>query len=193
VNNFEYIVSQFGPRANKQFSRSITLDVDELPGSGWKLLARRQWRTGAKGRPHNDVTHRARKVATFSTWKSFEQTESRRWVWIEVIPVRDSSDAVELIPNLRSILVANSRPEARLISEERTRPTDLVLDSETWTFEQLTEGPQGKGSMRLIGSHVDNVVYMVACSAFEPGWTWPEVAQIAALEASKISAELKPE
>jgi hypothetical protein len=193
VNNFQYIKSQFGTKASKQFARAIVLDVGELPGSGWKLLARRKWRAGAAGRPQNDVTSRARKIGTFSAWSSFEQSPNQRWVWIEVIPVQDSSDAIRLVPNLRSILVISSKSPARLIAENEEKPSDLIFDSETWTYEQLTEGPKGKGSLRLIGSHVDNVVYMVACSGFEPTWTWPEVAQIAALEAAKIRAELKIE
>ncbi len=59
VNNLEYIMSQFGAKANKRFSKSITLDVEDLPGSGWKFLAQRQWRTGARGRPQHEVTGRA--------------------------------------------------------------------------------------------------------------------------------------
>ena len=191
MNNFEYIMSQFGSRENKRLSDSLAIDVHELPGTGWKLVAKRQWRTGARSRPQNEVTQRASEIGTFSTWKSFELTVNQRWVWIEVIPVCSSLDAITLIPDLRSILVTNSKSRATLVEENQNQRTGLIFDSETWTYEQLTEGPEGTGSMRLIGSHVENVVYIVACSAFEPSWTWSEVAQIAALEASKIRGILK--
>ncbi len=75
------------------------------------------------------------------------------------------SDAVELIPDLRDVLVMNSNSKAILISESQTVKSGLEFESETWTYEQLTEGPTGKGMLRLIGSHVENVVYMVACSS----------------------------
>ena len=188
MNNFQYFVAQFGSRADKNFSQSVALDVTDLPGTGWEILARRHWRTGSRGRPRNDVTDRAHEGGTFTTWRSFEQKTHRRWVWAEVFPVLDSADASGLVPHLRSLLVTNPRPQAKLISEGTINLSESVPENETWAYEQVTEGPGGTGSLRLIGGHVDKIVYILGCSAFDPGWTWPEVMRFASLQASKIQA-----
>ena len=69
--------------------------------------------------------------------------------------------------------------------------TDLTFENVAWTYEEVTDAPGGIGYARFIGSHVDNVVYLVACSAFGAAWSWPEVAEIASLQALRIASRIE--
>jgi len=186
MRNFQYLLAQIGPKAARHESLSMLLEPSQLPGAGWTLLDQRSWRTGFTSKP-SEAARRARHARRFSAIRSFELAAASRWVWVEVMPFATAADAEAALPSLPTLFVSNPRAKVTVTGERRLEPDEIAeMADYPFVYEQTTSGEHGPSASRYAAGTVRHVVFIVATSAFGEGWSWTEVASVAASQVAGI-------
>lgn len=186
MRNFQYLLAQIGPRAARRDSLAMLLEAAQLPGTGWTVLDERSWRTGFMSKP-TEAARRARRARTFSAIRSFELGTESRWVWIEVMPFAAPADAEAVLPSLPALFVSNPRAKVTVTGERRLEPDEIAeMADYPFVYEQATTGEHGPSAARYAAGTVEHVVFVVATSGYGEGWSWAEVASVAASQADRI-------
>jgi hypothetical protein len=186
MRNFEYLLAQIGPKAARRESMSMLLEPSQLSPAGWTALDERSWRTGFTSKP-SEAARRARRARTFSAIRSFELAAESRWLWIEVMPFAASADAEAVLPSLPTLFVSNPRAKVTVTSERRLQPDEIPeMAGNPFVYEQVTSGEHGPSAARYAAGAVGHVVFIVATSESGDGWSWAEVASVAASQVTKI-------
>lgn len=186
-----YGFAQWGSKSKRDYTRSMLIELSDLPGEGWMLLGERVWRTGIFGLP-SDIWRRARSVGAFTAVRSYEQSTPSRWVLIKVSPVASVQDAEDIVPTLVSLSAPNPKARVAVISEGLVTDVSVAGISNPWVYEQSTRGmPQGPTSSRYVSGNIDHVAILVACSGYLDAWPWEEVSSIAARQAAKVRSRIQ--
>jgi hypothetical protein len=190
VNNLQYLIAQFGPTAARRLSQAMLLEPAELAGSGWVALDQKIWRTGTGNRT-SDAGRRAHRAQTFTAMRSFRQATPSRWLWVEVVPYVSAQDALSVLPTLPARFVPNPKAEVTVVSEQFVEPSAAPeVAAFPFIYEQLTTGRHGPSAARYVAGHVEQVVFVVACSALDAAWPWSDVAAVAFSQESRIRRNL---
>jgi hypothetical protein len=185
MSNGEYFLAQFGNRLERKRSRSMLLDVGDLPTGNWRILGDRRWRTGAMGE-RGELAERARKAGSFTAWRSFRLEANRKGFWTEVISYANKSDAEAAVPLHRASLVKNPKFKGTVTEDRVFDDFSIPGVSVSMVSERSNVTDQGLGSTRFAAGCVGRTYFVVACSQRGSYWSWEEVSSIAALQADKI-------
>jgi hypothetical protein len=189
MRRYEYLLAQFGKRAERERSRAMLLDLEDLPAGDWKVLGDRQWRTGAIGE-QNEIVQRAIKSGSFTAWRSFKLLTTRRGIWLEVIPYASAKDADSAVPGQRFSFRKNPKLRLTVTGEREIDDLDIPGVSTRLIFEKMTDSEDGPGASRYVVGSVDRFVFVVVGSEQGGEWQWSEMASVSALQARKIQSIL---
>jgi hypothetical protein len=185
MRNFQFRLAQVAFPKIKREALAAVIDAHELPGAGWTVMDARSWRTGALGAP-TEESKRARLAGSITAIKSFEQSRSSRWTFVEVIPFASADDAETMLPKLKDGFLANPRAEVSVTQEGWVEGVELPPDLFALAYEQLTIGNGRPGSTKYLFARASNTALVVCCSAFDDSWTWEEVGAIGVLQADRL-------
>jgi hypothetical protein len=189
MNKFKLVLAQLGPKPNRKHSLSMILNLDELPSSGWTMMSERSWRTGVTGNA-DEAIRRAREDGSITAWRSFEYSDKRRSMWIEVIPFASQSDAELEIPHLLTKLMKNSHAKVSVMQETTVDGASTLGIPNSVAKEQITNGKDGPGSAKYAAANVAEYMFAVAYSDFGETSSWDEIKVIAELQVNKIRGQL---
>jgi hypothetical protein len=161
----------------------MLLEKHELPGDGWKVTGGRTWRPGYGANP-NERYQRANRTGEFIALRFFEQSDSGRWLWTQVMPFASPLDAIEALSDLPDIVKGNPQRSVTMTKTIEDQSIESVTHS--LFFEQSSTGIEGPGVERFVAGSIERVVFTVACSKFNEAWPWSEVSVIAVNQANKI-------
>lgn len=160
------------------------LRAADLPDGPWRVIGQRTWRTG-EIRPETAWGARARQAGSVTAWRSFRHKATRRWIWIQVIPMASAADAAAVLGELGERLLKNPIGRGRLVSERDVPVEPFAGASAVWAREQHTEHRDvPRIQLTLAGSVRDRVV--IVSLAGRPAWNWQSAAELAALQAARL-------
>jgi hypothetical protein len=190
MTNGAYFLAQFGNRRERKLSRSMLLEIADLPEGIWKVVGDRLWRTGARGE-QGEVVLRARQAGSFTAWRSFKLETPRGGFWTEVILCASSEDAELLVPGNRTTAIKNPKfkgtaGELRVIEDQQIPGVAIARIT-----EQLTVTDDGgPGSTRKVAGSIGRAFFVIYFTRRPGEWQWSEVTSIAASQAIKIRKNL---
>lgn len=166
----------------------MLLEVNDLQGPGWKVIDERTWRTGiAAKQPWADRAHAMKSV---TAWRSFEQTDSERWIWAQVTPLASDGDAVEALRSLPDRMLANMGAEVHVTSAREVTPPSFRGSAATWAREDCTSSDRGEGVALYLAWVEQSQLSAMAASAFGTPWTWEDLELLATRMSERTAAVL---
>jgi hypothetical protein len=179
-----FAVAQIGARRGGRQSLALLPTEAELPGTGWRMLDERCWRTGATA--HEPWERRARALGCVSAWRSFEQRPAGRWLWTQIVPLASDEDGVEALKVLPSRLMANWRAHVTVTSRREVDGLDVPGTQAVWAEEHTTAGEAGTGVARMLAWVADSAVAALSFASVDPiAWSWDEVTALATAQAAR--------
>ena len=186
VERLAGIANLFGSSPEKRDALARLLTPADLPGSGWRKMSEKTWRTGAKGE-QTDWAARAADAGSLTAFRSLQNRGVRQWVWSQMTPLVSVADAHAEFARIRERGVRNSG--AVRVREEKEVAVDLFAGAtRIWAHEQSTVGMIGPGSNKLIAAVVASTV-IVVCSSGSPVVTWNSMAGFVAKLGQRIPAD----
>ena len=166
-------------------SFAMLLEPSDLPGHGWTIAEERSWPTGQLD-PTSDKSRRALEFGAVTAWRSFEEVESSRSAWVEVVPYATTEDAGVSLRQVPRFFVGTLRPGERLVAEGVVEGRVLPGVADTWMFEKSTTGTGGDPSARYVGGTIGQILFLTCLSRSGAMWPWVEVIELARLQAEKV-------
>jgi hypothetical protein len=188
---FVYGLAQFGSTKQRTYTRSMLVELSDLPGSDWRVTGNRAWRTGLFGKP-SEIWQRARVAGKFTATRTFHQPTIPRWLMVKVTPVASIEDAEEVVPVLMSLSMPNFAAKITVTGEESVPNVSVEGLTNPWVYEQLTDGmAEGPTASRYVAGHIDQVAFLIECSGFREGWPWDDVIAVAGKQVARIQTRLE--
>jgi hypothetical protein len=187
----KFAITQIGSKPNAEATLALLLTADDIPGNNWKMLDERSWRAGTIG-PITAWGKRTRAAKNIVGWRSFEQQNSERWIWIQVVPYVSAEDARSALAGFHLVDgLPNSRAEVRVVSELALEGVLVEGVDAVRVHIQITSGPRGESEARYLYFAVDTFVAIWAFSSFGIAWDESEMFSLVTLQASRLkTAEL---
>jgi hypothetical protein len=186
IQRLRFVKAQLGRKPGGGDLLRRLLSDDDLPGETWGMVDERTWRTGVTAStPWGD---RAREAGSVSAWRSFLDQAKRREVWLEVMPLASAADARTALRGIGDLTLRNLRATVRVVDESDIDIEPFVGASAVWAHEYHTVGPGGHAASLMLAGAVENFVVIV-CASGQPGWDWPSVSDLAALQAPRLTKE----
>jgi len=182
----QFVAAQLGRKPGKKQALARLLIGDDLPGGAWRVMDQRTWRTGKIG-PPTPWGRRASQAGSVTAWRSFRDTRSARWAWIQAAPMASAEDAKSALTGAGQRGLANLHANARSVNEAVVTVEPFVGASAVWACEQRTEDRDGPEVVLMLAAAVGEW-FIVMCLAGSPAWDWPSATQLAALQAQRLSA-----
>jgi hypothetical protein len=181
-----FVTAQLGRKAGKREALAPLLSGRDLPGGSWHVVDERTWRTGVTG-PSTPWGERARQMGSVTAWRSFRDTASSRWAWLQLTPLASAQDAGEALAGVSDRGLANLGARVRLVSESDVPIEPFPAASAVWAREQHTDGRDGPGLVLMLAAAVGGWL-MVMCLSGSPDWDWQSAAELAEVQAERLSA-----
>ncbi|HEY4459158.1 MAG TPA: hypothetical protein VGN81_32895 [Pseudonocardiaceae bacterium] len=176
----------FGSSPERRDALARLLTPADLPGSGWRKMSDKTWRTGTKGEK-TEWALRAGEAGSLTAFRSIQNRGVRQWMWSQMTPLVSVTDALAEFERIKDRGVSN-RGAVRVQSEK-----DVAVDlfsgaSRIWAHEQSTTGLAGPGSNKLLAAVVASSV-IVVCTSGAPVVTWTTMAGLAAKLGQRVPAD----
>lgn len=183
MRRLRFLFSQIATPRSTQLPEPLAmlLDTEDLP-SGWAVQDQRRWRTGVATSPWSV---RAKELGGITAWRSFQSVQEGQWLWVEAIPLASDSDVREALGEVWGRTLDNLRAKVRLIGEHEGPAMD-GLSPASRTLEQETEGPSGRGLVRLAAWGHRGVLNMICSSAKAEPWSWADLEMAGKKQNKKI-------
>jgi hypothetical protein len=183
-------VAQLGAKPGAAAALQRLFTVEDLPGSGWRQVEERTWRTGPRS---TEWGARASAAGSISSWRRFSSRDPDRTLSIvcQVSPLVSTEEAAAAVAESPKLLLLfrHSGVNPKVLSErEEDVPTAAGIDRQrAFVFE--TDSAKGLGASRfLIGSSGPSVC-LVNCAGRPDVWTWEEIATLLTRLASKANGQ----
>jgi len=160
------------------------LEQEQLPGSGWTVLDQRTWRTGVGASAA--WQHRAKAIGSITSWRSFEQVGTSRWLWVQVVPLATESDAIEAVASAPTRMLRNLSARVRVVEEHQVVLPAPFAAPAGWAVEQRTEGKIGQGSSFMVVVASGRYSLVLAASSLGEPWTWDDLCGLARQQVSRL-------
>jgi len=184
-SRLRHVFAQLGPKPGSRRSLALLPVASELTGDGWVMIDKRTWRTGWVGNP-SDWSRRAKEAGTITAWRSFKQTDTARWLWVEVIPVASAEDSASALQHLLAMGLRNLGFQGTVTDEHDQAGVAVPGCAASWAHEQRTTGPQGEGVARYVAGTVGAFVLVSAGSGLADTWPWEELVRVVEISARRI-------
>jgi len=182
---WQYQLAKLGDRGKRRHARMLSLTEGDLPGGNWRTVQSLTWRAGAFDGT-TEPMKRALKSGGFTTMRHFEEKESQGILLVRIIPYTNAQDAEAELQGARRFITFQPRRGIvmgeEVLLEGFTFP-DLPI---SWAFEQNSMEPDTSAAAKVLAGVVDNVLLLLAFTGETDSWTWPEIADIAEIQAKKI-------
>jgi hypothetical protein len=180
------IADLFGSSPERREALARLLTPFDLPGSGWRKMSEKTWRTGAKGEK-TEWALRAGEAGSLTAFRSLQNRGVRQWMWSQMTPLVSVTDAHAELERIKDRGVSN-RGAVRVRSEH-----DVAVDlfsgaTRIWAHEQNTVGLAGPGSNKLLAAVVATSV-IVVCTSGAPVINWNTMAGLAAKLGQRVPAD----
>jgi hypothetical protein len=185
LRRVQFVTAQLGRKAGKGEALARLVSGSDLPDGPWRVTDQRTWRTGEAG-PAAAWGQRARQAGSVTAWRSFSHETAPRWAWIQVTPMVSEEDARGALADIGERALANLKSRVRLVSQHDVPVKAFAGASTAWAREQHTEGPDGRGVVLMLAGAVRHWLVIV-CLSGSPAWDWPSAAELAALQAARLS------
>ena len=170
------IARLFGTSPERHDALARLLNASDLPGSGWRRMSEKTWRTGSKGE-QTEWSQRAGEAGSLTAFRSLQNRNVRQWVWSQMTPLVSVTDAHAELERLRERGVRSHG--AVRVHDEKDIAVDLFAGAtRIWAHEQNTMGLTGQGSNKLLAVVVASSV-LVVCSSGSPIVTWNSMSGLA--------------
>jgi hypothetical protein len=184
LRRFQFAAGQPGPKAGKKDALSRLLAAGDLRPGLWRMIDQRTWRTGTIGSP-TPWGDRARQAGSVTAWRSFSDSDAKRWAWIQTVPLASASDAESALPGIGDRGLANLDARVRVVSQADVPLEPFEGASAVWAREQRTEGYGGPGLVLMLAGAVGHWL-VVICLSGSPAWDWSAAAAIAVHQARRL-------
>lgn len=174
------------PGSAAKLHLSQLISTEDFPGTGWRVIDERAWRTGTSG-AEAAWASRAKAAGLVTAWRSFEQKTPERWVWIQVTPLATEADAQDALHAVPDRFLGNVRSDVTVVDGEDAEPVVVDGSSAGWAHEQRTSSRRGDGIALCSAFVVGRSLVVLAASGFEGSWTWAEVGQAAQIQAARLA------
>jgi len=182
---FRLMWARLGRKPGKKASLRMLLDVEDLPGEGWRRLGESSWRTGTGG-IRSDGLKRAREAGSISAQRRFRRGDLQRMT-IVIVPFASAADAKALETELRAGVIPYHPSKWKVASETIADYREGMLSLENpWAIEQRLEGTSGRALRRVASGTIDR--FFIGVGSFSPDsrFTWEEICAIADLQGTKV-------
>ena len=181
-----FVVAQLAPKPGARRALARVVSEYDLPGSGWRVIDERTWRTGVCGRA-TDWGRRARAIGSVTAWRSFD-LEAQRWCWVQVVPLASEPDALAAVEGVGDRTLGNLRSEVTVISEQDVEISLFPGAGSVWAREQHTSGPTGAGVAKTLAA-ATGLHLIVVCASGSPEWEWDAVTGLARRQAALLAPQ----
>jgi hypothetical protein len=176
VERLGALANLFGSSPEKRDALARLLTSTDLPGSGWRRMSEKTWRTGAKGEL-TEWGRRAGEAGSLTAFRSLQNRSVRQWVWSQMTPLVSVTDAHAEFERIKERGVSTGG--AVRVHEEKDVAVDLFSGAtRIWAHEQTVTGLFGQGSNKLLAAVMASSV-IVICSSGAPVITWNAMAGFA--------------
>jgi hypothetical protein len=131
----------------------------------------------------NAWARRAAELGSITAWRSF--TDGERWLWVQVTPLATAEDARAALAQAQTRGLKNANASVRLVAETEVAPPAVPGASEVWAQQQRTVGPQGEGTVLMVG-FVRGVRVVVLAASGAPAWTWASLTDLLASQSARL-------
>jgi hypothetical protein len=172
-SRLRWVLAQLGTGPAGRSARRRLLDAAALPGSGWRRMDQRTWRTGAVANP-DPWQSAARAAGSVTAWRSFKNDQ--QWLWIQTTPLADAADAAAALATAGNPAASLRNLRARVHTVDRREPElPVVLGADIVSAtEETTSGPDSVYTLRCAAG----ASILVLCASGS-GWNWERVTQLA--------------
>ena len=186
VERLGAIANLFGSSPAKRDALARLLTSADLPGSGWRRMSEKTWRTGAKG-PETEWARRAREAGSLTAFRSLQNRAVRQWIWTQMTPLVSMEDAHAEFEQIRE---RGLRTQGAVkVHSEKDVAVDLFAGStRIWAHEQRVTGLFGNGTNKLLAAVVGTSV-IVVCSSGTEVITWNAMAGLAIKLGQRVPTE----
>jgi hypothetical protein len=181
-SRLRWVLSQASTGSAGRAALQRLLDPEALPGTGWRRLDQRTWRTGAVADPE-PWQSAARAAGSVTAWCSFNG--GKQWLWIQTTPLADAADAAAALATAGNPTASLRNLHARVQTVARREPEPPVVvgaDLVSAT-EQTTTGPEPVYTLRCTAG----ACIIVLCASGS-GWTWEQVTGLAEQQLRLLNA-----
>lgn len=183
-SRLRFVMAQMGRKPGAGQSLSRLVDVEDLPGSGWRVIDKRTWRTGVQT-PDEPWAQRAAAAESVTAWRSFRQSD--RWLWGQLVPLASAVDAATALAEVPGRRLANLRAKARIESESEVPGITVEGCNATWAYEQYMIGARHSGVTRMLAGTLGSDLLVLAGSG-QPDWTWDDLTAVAARQVERLKS-----
>jgi hypothetical protein len=185
LRRIQFMTAQLGRKSGQGDVLARLLSEGDLPDGPWRVLDQRTWRTGEVG-PATAWGKRARQAGSITAWRGFSHKTAPRWVWIQVIPLASEEDTGPALAEIGERGLADLSSRLELVSQRDVPMEPFAGASAAWAREQHVKGRNGPGVALLLAGAVSNWLVIVCLSGL-PAWYWQSAADLAALQAARLS------
>lgn len=176
VERLASIANLFGSSPERRDALARLLTPADLPGSGWRKMSDKTWRTGTKGEK-TEWALRAGEAGSLTAFRSIQNRGVRQWMWSQMTPLVSVTDAHAEFERIKDRGVSN-RGAVRVHNEKDVAVDLFVGASRIWAHEQNTTGLTGQGSNKLLAAVVASSL-IVVCTSGAPIITWNAMSGLA--------------
>lgn len=180
------IADLFGSSPERRDALARLLTPTDLPGSGWRKMSDKTWRTGAKGEK-TEWALRAGEAGSLTAFRSIQNRGVRQWMWSQMTPLVSVTDAHAEFERIKDRGVSN-RGAVRVQNEKDIAVDPFLGATRIWAHEQSTTGLAGPGSNKLLAAVVASSV-IVVCTSGAPVLNWSTMAGLAAKLGQRVPAD----
>ena len=181
ASRLRFALAQLGAKRGAGAELQQLLDADELPGTGWRRLDQRSWRTGnvADPQPWQAAAHAARSI---TVWRSF--SAGPRGLWLQWAPLLTPADAELAMAHATQLGTGlrNLRGKVQLTARRDLDPAPGVAGARLVSAtEEDTTGSSPVLTLRCVAG----AALLLLCAS-GPGWSWPDVVSVAERQLARL-------
>lgn len=170
--------------ADAQLMRLI--DASDLEGANWRVIDERAWTTGTTG-PDSAWAARAKAAGLITAWRSLEEQNNYRWLWVQASPLASPEDAREALRSAPQRFLTNLRSEVTVVAATDVEPIAISDTSAGWAHEQRTQSRRGDGETLYCGFVLGSTVAVLSASGLADSWSWTELGEVARKQAERLT------
>jgi hypothetical protein len=179
------VISQQRYQPNKEYSRSLILDSEELPVSGWINSLQQDMPTHSFNKG-NAVMINAKSIKSTTSRNLFKNEDSSGSILVEVMPLASVEDAKEWVESACDRVKRTLSGKASL-SEFNCIGAIAIPNIDTSSgFHYSMTLEKGLRKSTAVAASVGDVYTIVTCSKFNADWSMNEVVELVQVQAYKI-------
>jgi hypothetical protein len=186
-----WVLAGMGAKAGKAESLSLLVEVSDLPGSGWRQIDERTWRTGSGGSDEGWAA-RAQEMNSITAWRSFESKSDQRWIWAQVAPMASSEDAVAAVAAAPSKGLANLRRRGEVVESGEVESPVVPGAAAVCAHGSTVEFGDALMRSSIVAASIGAVVFVVAFTAGVDDPSWGDLDRVLAAQAARVADPSDP-